>query len=140
MGNRKEQYTIGDLAVERAVASNWDGSIVVKSHTLGTAASFWIPGLPFDVDIVGCDSVLDAAITTAPAVLTFEISGVAITSMSLSILHTSSAAGDADTAVAPTGAKRLPAGTPIEVVDAGAAGGTGTAKLAIHYKRVSAVV
>jgi hypothetical protein len=63
-------------------------------------------------------------------VITFEIAGTAVTGASITITHTSSAAGDVDTASA-TAANSFRSDQPIEVVCSGASTDTAIADVTI---------
>ena len=91
---------------------------VVRVADVSTASSCWVhPNM--DGKIKEVSSVLYGAIATAPSVITFEIGGVAVTGATLTITHTSSAAGDVDTATA-SALNSFTAAQPIEVVCSGA--------------------
>jgi hypothetical protein len=65
---------------------------------VSTPSSFWVhPNISGKIKEVS--SVLYGAISGAPSVITFEIAGVAVTGATITITHTSSAAGDVDSVV-----------------------------------------
>jgi hypothetical protein len=102
---------------------------VVRVTDVSTASSTWVhPGINGKIKHVS--SVIDGAIATAPSVLTFEIGGVAVTGLTVTITHTSSAAGDVDTATA-TALNSFTSDQPIEVVCSGASTDTAIAEVTI---------
>ena len=92
--------------------------ITAKITDVSTASSSFVV-CPFAGTITKIYSAIQNAITTAPAVITFELGGVAITGAGLSITNTSSAAGDVDSST-PTALNSVSAGQAIEIVNAGA--------------------
>lgn len=94
---------------------------------VSTAASFWVP-VPVAGTITRIDSVINGAIATADAALTFEIGGVAVTGGAITVAYSGSAAGDVDTAT-PTAANTLAAGGSIECITDGASTNTIKAEL-----------
>jgi hypothetical protein len=96
---------------------------VTKTITdVSTAGSYWVvPGLAGEVKKI--ISVIDGAIATADAALTFEIGGTAITGGGITIANAGSAAGDVDTAT-PTAANVIGAEQPIELITDGASTNT----------------
>jgi hypothetical protein len=93
-------------------------AFTVRVTDVSTPSSFWVhPHINGKIKEVS--SVLYGAIATAPSVITFEIAGVAVTGATLTLTHTSSAAGDVDTATA-SAANYFTADQAIEVVCSGA--------------------
>jgi len=75
-------------------------------------------------------TLLDGAITTNDAVLTFKKNGVAITNGVVTIANSGSAAGDLDTAT-PTAGNDFAAGDKLTVTVSGTPGGTKNAKTSL---------
>ena len=91
---------------------------------VSTAGQVYIPvNSEMQGEIVEIRTVLNGTIGTAPAVLTAKISGTAVTSSTISILHTSSAAGDQDSA-SPSAANSVVEGDVIEIETSGASSNT----------------
>lgn len=91
--------------------------MTVRIADVSTAASVWVhPG--FNGKIRKVTSVLYGAISAAVANITVEIGGVAVTGAALVITHTSSAAGDVDTAT-PTALNSFTSDQAIEVITDG---------------------
>ena len=109
-----------------AASGTWtdsDNSIYLFGtiNDISTAASFWLPS-PCTGTITKIQTIINGALATADAVLTFELGGTLITdgsSNNLTITQSGSAAGDVDT-MTPTGARTLAVGTKIEMITAGA--------------------
>jgi hypothetical protein len=107
---------------------------VVRITDVSTASSFWVhPGI--NGKIKHASSVLYGAISGAPSVITFEIGGVAVTGLTVTITHTSSAAGDVDTATA-TALNSFTADQPIEVVCSGASTDTAIAEVTLWVEPI----
>lgn len=117
------------------VGTDVDGVLYTEIADISAGASSFTSALPFDVEITGAEVVQETAVTAAPALVTFEIGGVAITSM-LATVSDGGAAGDSFSAVAPTGALALTAGTAVEVITDGASSTSSLGRVAIGYKRV----
>jgi len=117
------------------VGTDNDGVLYAEIADISTGASSWTGALPFDVEITGAYVTQETAVTVAPAAVTFEIGGVAITSMAVAVAETGSA-GDSFAAVAPTGAYTLDAGTAIEVITDGGSTTASKGTVCIAYKRV----
>ena len=117
------------------VGTDVDGVLHAEITDLGTAASSFTGALPFDVEITGA-YVTSESTVDADTVVTFEIAGVAITSLAATVLTAGIAAGDAFAAVAPTGAYTLSAGTAVEVITDGASTTASKGIVALAYKRV----
>lgn len=94
---------------------------VFVTHTIddiSTAGSYWVlPGIAGTITDIG--SVINGAIATADATLSFEIGGVAITSGNIVIANAGSAAGDVDTS-SPSALNVITATDPIEMITDGA--------------------
>tara|TARA_R110000803_G_scaffold44018_1_gene93453 strand:+ start:6766 stop:7131 length:366 start_codon:yes stop_codon:yes gene_type:complete len=101
----------------------------VLETDVSTAGSVWVV-CPTAGKIVSFSSVIEGAIATAPAVITMELGGTAVTGASLSITHTSSAAGDVDTAV-PTALNHVTKNQAIEIITSGASTNTISANYTI---------
>ena len=117
------------------LGTDYDGVLQTTIADISTAASSFTGALPYDVEITGAYVTQETAVTVAAAAVTFEIGGVAITTMAVTVLETG-AAGDAFAAVAPTGANTLTAGTAVEVITDGASTTASLGRVAIAYKRV----
>ena len=122
-------------ALPNGLRTDNDGVLETVIADLSTGASSFTSALPFKVEVTGAEVVQETAVTVAPALVTFEIGGVAITSM-LATVSNGGADGDAFSAVAPTGANTLTAGTSIEVITDGASSTASIGRVAISYKRV----
>lgn len=108
--------------------------LTVDMDDVSTAGSVWVvPG--FACKIKKIWSVIDGAIATAPAVITAEIGGTAVTGASISITHTSSAAGDVDSAV-PTAANTVAVGQAIELITSGASTNTVKATFTLELEPI----
>lgn len=91
--------------------------VTVAIGDVSTAGSvFVVPGVAGT--IIGISNVIDAAITVADAVLTFEIGGVAVTDAAITIATAASAAGDVDQST-PSALNTITAAEAIEVVKDG---------------------
>jgi hypothetical protein len=89
-----------------------------RFENISTASSqFFVPGLAGDITTIY--TVIDGAIITANAAITFEIGGTLVTSGGITITQSGSAAGDQDSST-PSGAKTLTAGQSLEVISDGA--------------------
>ena len=118
------------------VGTDDDGYLYCAIADISTGASSWSVALPFDVEITGAVVTQETAVTGSDAAVTFEIGGVAITSMVATIVVAGGADGDAFIAVAPTGALALSAGTAVEVITDGNSTTASLGRVAITYKRV----
>lgn len=96
--------------------------LTVSESDISTAGSVYIVA-PTDGKIEKCWSVISGAIGTAPAVVTVKINGTAVTGGTITITHTSSAAGDVDSCVM-SGANHFNAGDYIEFTTSGASTNT----------------
>lgn len=106
--------------------------MTVTEPDISTAGSVFMV-CPSDAKLVALYSVIDGAIITAPAVVTTEIDGVAVTNGTLTITHTASAAGDVDSAV-PSAANHITAGGVLEFITSGASGNTVSATYTAVFK------
>lgn len=118
------------------VQSDHDGVLQTTIADISTAASSWTGALPFKAQITGAYVIQETAVTVASSLITFEIGGVAITSM-VATVAAGGTDGQAFAAVAPTGAYTLVAGTPIEVITDGGSTTASLGRVAITYKRVN---
>ena len=85
---------------------------------VSTAASFWVvPGIAGDITKI--HTVIDGALASADAGLSFEIAGTPITGGGITITQSGSAAGDVDSAT-PTAANTITADQAIEMITDGA--------------------
>lgn len=89
---------------------------------VSTGASYWVVA-PYAGTIEKIYTVINGAIITAAAELTFEIGGVAVTDGAISIVTAGSAAGIVDSST-PSAANVVTAGQPIEMLTAGASENT----------------
>ena len=96
--------------------------LTVSEADISTAGSVYIVA-PSDGKLLEAYSVIDGAIATAPAVVTVKINGTAVTGGTITITHTSSAAGDVDSCVA-SGANHFVKGDYIEFATSGASTNT----------------
>lgn len=105
--------------------------LLVKEMTnISTAGSYWVvPGIAGTITQI--HSILESAIGTADAAITFEINGTPITNGGLTIAYTGSAAGDKDVAT-PTANNTISATDAIELITDGAS--TTTAKLTVTFE------
>jgi len=127
----------GNLTVfPNGVATDVDGVLEGVIVDVSAAASSWTGALPFDVEITGAYVTIDTAVTVADADITFEIGGTAITSMLVTIVNGTSAAGASYAAVAPTAENTLSAGTAIEIITDGGSTDASLGTVCITYKRV----
>ena len=118
------------------VGTDVDGVLYAEIVDVSSAATSWTGALPFDVEITGAIVTIETIITTGDAEVTFEIGGVAITSMAATVAFSGSAAGDSFTAVAPTAAFALTTGTAVEVITDGGSTVASKGTVCISYKRV----
>jgi len=104
-------------------------SFTTRVTDVSTASVFWIiPGI--NGKVKHAHSVLYGAIANAPSVITFEIGGTAITGLTLTLTHTSSAAGDVDTATS-TALNSFTSSQAVEVVCSGASDNAVAAEVTI---------
>lgn len=91
--------------------------VTVPIGDVSSAGSvFAVPGVAGT--IVGISNVIDAAITVADAVLTFEIGGTAVTGAAITITQSGSAIGDVDQST-PSALNVITAAEAIEIVKDG---------------------
>ena len=117
------------------VGTDYDGVLQAQITDISTGASHWTSALPFNVDIVSAYVTQETAVTVADATITFEIGGVAITGLSVTVTA-GGAAGDTSTATA-TALNSLTAGTPIEVITDGGSTTASVGVVNILYKRTA---
>jgi len=96
---------------------------------VSTAASYWVvPGIAGDVTKI--HTVIDGAIATADAGISFEIAGTPITGGGITIANAGSAAGDVDSST-PSAANTITANQAIEMITDGAS--TNTVKATVTF-------
>jgi len=100
---------------------------------ISTASSTFVVA-PFRGTIKRAYSAIHAAITSADAVWTMEINGVAVTGVSVTVANSGSAAGDVDSAI-PTGANYVNEGDVIEFISDGASSTTAPATFTAVIER-----
>jgi hypothetical protein len=127
---------MGLTYLPKGVGTDNDGALSGVIVDVSAAASSWTGALPFDVEITGAYVTIDTAVTLADAVVTFEIGGVAITSMVATVANATSAAGASYAAVAPTALYALDAGTAVEIITDGGSTDASLGTVCISYKRV----
>jgi len=127
---------MGRTFFPNGVGTDQDGVLYATIADVSSGASSWTAGLPFDVEITGASVTIDTTVTGGDAAITFEIAGVAITSMVSTVLNAGSAAGSTFEAVAPTGANSLTAGVPVEVITDGGSTDASIGSVSIYYKRI----
>jgi hypothetical protein len=93
-------------------------SLTAKLADLSTASSTYVVA-PVGGDITAIYSVIENAITTANASLTFFIGATPITSSTITVTQSGSAAGDMDTS-SPSAARTVSAGSVIKITTDGA--------------------
>lgn len=91
---------------------------------------------PYAGTIESITSVIDGAIATSDAVLSFEIGGTPVTDGNITVAFTASAAGDVDSST-PSAANALTAGQALECITDGASTNTVAVKLTFVIKRTS---
>jgi hypothetical protein len=96
---------------------------------ISTGSSGWVI-MPIAGTISAIYTVIDGTIATADAVLSFEISGTAVTDGGITIAYSGSAAGDIDSS-APTAANAVTLGSALEVITNGASTNTVKARIVI---------
>jgi hypothetical protein len=101
-----------------------DNSIYLSVHEadVSTAGSVWIPA-PCTGTISKIHTIIDGAIASADAGITFEINGTLITNGAITIANSGSAAGDVDSST-PSGANTLAIGNKLECITDGASTNT----------------
>lgn len=115
--NRDNKLVLGGSS-ETETGQNLKTKLVtVPIGDVSTAGSvFVVPGVAGT--IVGISNVIDAAITVADAVLTFEIGGTAVTGAAITITQAGSAIGDVDQS-APSALNVITAAEAVEIVKDG---------------------
>lgn len=114
--------TAGPSGVAGVLVNPGQFLLNVTMADVSTAASVWVVS-PYAATIEKMYSVINGTIATAPAVITAEIAGTAVTGASISITHTGSAAGDVDSCT-PTALNTVTAGQAIEILTSGASTNT----------------
>lgn len=108
--------------------------ITVQIEDISTAGQkYVVPG--FRGKIKKINNVINGAIATAPAVLTAKIDGTAVTGGVVTVTHTSSAAGDVDSAI-PTGANTFTPTSVIEIETSGASTNTVAAVITLELEAI----
>ena len=102
-------------------------SVTVTFEDISTGSSQFVV-IPLAGDITKIWTVIDGAIITADAGMSFEIAGTPITNGGITITQSGSAAGDVDSS-SPSGAQTVTAGQAIEMISDGASGNTVNAKI-----------
>ena len=100
--------------------TNADNNIYLQLELddISTASSTWIPS-PCTGTISKIQTILHGAISGSDSVITCELNGTLVTSSSITVAQSSSAAGDVDSST-PSGANTLAVGTKIEIITSGA--------------------
>ena len=101
--------------------------LTLELDDVSTASSTWLPS-PCTGTISKIQTILHGAISTADATITAEINGTLVTSSSITVAQSGSAAGDVDTST-PSAANTLAVGDKIEIITDG--GSTTAARLTI---------
>jgi len=113
-----------NVASGESIKAYVDGEVLPKIYLTGeiadisSAASTWVTS-PVGGDITRIYTVIDGAITTPDAGISFEIAATPVTNGGITIDFTTSAAGIVDTAT-PTAARTVTAGQSIEIITDGA--------------------
>jgi hypothetical protein len=115
--NADEIY-IADGAASGAWTAG-DNNIYLSVHEadISTAGSVWIPS-PCTGTITKIQTIIDGAIATGDATLTFEINGTLITNGAITVTQSGSAAGDVDSS-SPSAARTLAIGDKLECITDG---------------------
>ena len=136
------------MALSERIKEHLDRYYISQNVTLGTAGTIAHIPCPAGAAVMRATTVLDGAIATGNAVLTFELATVTLkdnaatpVTVSLTILTAASAAGQVDSVTFQTGNIALTAadgdviggGSVLEVIDAGASG-AGTATIVIEFQ------
>ena len=100
---------------------------------ISTSASSWVVS-PYAGTIEKIYTVIDGAITSANAAISFEIDGTAVTDGGITITYASSAAGDVDSST-PTALNAVTAGQAIEIITDGGSTGARKAVVTIVMQR-----
>lgn len=101
--------------------------LTFRLEDISTAGSHWLV-TPFAGDVAAIYSVIDGAIATGDATLSFEINGTPITGGDITVTQSGSAAGDVDSTI-PSAANTLTAGQALEIITDGASTNTVNATL-----------
>ncbi len=105
--------------------------IVVQAYLadISTAGSAFVAA-PDKGKVVRIQTIIDGALATADAALTFEINGTAITGSAITVTQSGSAAGDVDSSV-PTALSSVEIDDQIEVITDGAS--TNTVPVMVNF-------
>jgi len=100
--------------------TNADNNIYLQLELddVSSASSTWLPS-PCTGTISKIQTILHGAIAGSDATITCELNGSLVTSSSITVAQSGSAAGDIDSST-PSGANTLAVGTKIEVITSGA--------------------
>ena len=101
--------------------------LTLELDDISTASSTWLPS-PCTGTIASIQTILHGAISASDATITAEINGTLVTSSSITVAQSGSAAGDVDSST-PSAANTLAVGDKIEVITDG--GSTTAARLTI---------
>lgn len=104
--------------------------LTAEIDDISTAGSSWVV-IPVGGNITKIYSVIDGAIASSDAALSFKIGGTAITGGGITVANSGSAAGDTDTAT-PTGNNSITAGTALELITDGSSTNTVTAVITVE--------
>lgn len=119
-------------------SGSWDYPTFVLTASIddiSTAQSKWVVS-PYAGTIEKIYSVIDAAITTGDATLTFEINGTAVTDGAITVANAGSAAGDVDSST-PSAANAVTAGQAIEIITDGGSTNACKAEITLLMQRTS---
>lgn len=130
----QDRFADLELADVTATAAELDQFLLTENIVdISTAGSYWVVS-PYAGTIESIHTVINGAITTVDAGITFEIGGVAVTDSAITIAYSGSAAGDVDSST-PTAARTVTAGQAIEIVLDGASTNTVRAVVVITMQR-----
>ena len=108
---------INDVEIESTAAELDQFALIGEIADISSAASSWVVS-PYAGTIEKIYTVIDGAITSANAAITFEIGGTAVTDGGITIAQASSAAGDVDSST-PSALNIVTAGQAIEIITDG---------------------
>lgn len=115
--NRDNKLILGGTSQTETGQNLKTKLVTVAIGDISTAGSVWaVPGVAGT--IVGISSVIDTTITTADAVLTFEIGGTEVTDAAITIAFSGSLPGTVDQS-APSALNVITAAEAIEIVKDG---------------------
>lgn len=130
----RDRFSPIELEDMKSTSAELDQFVLVgEIPDVSTSASFWIVS-PYAGTIESIHTIINGAIATADAALTFEIGGVAVTGGAITIANSGSAAGDVDSST-PTAARTVTAGQAIELITDGASTNTIKAIVTIVIQR-----